>query len=49
MVHDLVNAVKGVFLVDESVQENTKGPDVLFFAAVGAALEDFGGRVVCEG
>lgn len=49
MVHDLVDAVKGVFLVDEGIEEDAEGPDVLFFAAVGAALEDFGGGVVCEG
>lgn len=48
MVHDLVDAVKGVFLVDEGVEEDAEGPNVLFFAAVGAALENFGGGVVCE-
>ena len=47
MVHDLVDAVKGVFLVDEGIEQDAEGPDVLFFAAVGAALEDFGGGVVC--
>lgn len=47
MIHDLVNAVEGVFLVDEGVEQDAEGPDVLFFAAVGFALEDFGGGVIC--
>lgn len=47
VVHDLVDAVKGVFLVDEGVEEDSQGPDVLFLAAVGFALQDFGGGVVC--
>ena len=47
MVHDLVDAVEGVFFVDEGVEEDAEGPDVLLFAAVGFALEDFGGGVVC--
>lgn len=37
MVHDLVDAVKGVFLVDNGVEKDAKGPDVLFLAAVGFA------------
>ena len=45
-IQDLVDAVEGVFLVDERVEEDAEGPDVLFFAAVGFALEDFGCRVI---
>lgn len=48
MVHDLIDAVEGVFLVDDCVEQDTEGPDVLFFAAVGGAGEDFGGGVICE-
>ena len=46
MVEDLVDAVKGVLLVDEGVEEDAEGPDVLLLAAVGFALEDFGRGVV---
>lgn len=41
VIEYFVNAVEGVFLVDERVEEDAEGPDVLFFAAVGFALEDF--------
>ena len=34
MVQDLVDAVEGVFLVDEGVEEDSQRPDVLFFASV---------------
>jgi hypothetical protein len=34
-IHDLVNAVEGVFFVDDRVQEDAESPDVLLFAAVG--------------
>ena len=47
MVEDLVDAVKGVLLVDERVEEDAEGPDVLLLAAVGLALENFGGCVIC--
>ena len=46
MVEDLVDAVKGVLLVDERVEEDAEGPDVLLLAAVRLALQDLGGRVV---
>lgn len=46
VVEDLVDAVKGVFLVDEGVEEDAQGPDVLLLAAVGFALEDFGRCVI---
>ncbi len=49
VVEDLVDAVEGVFFVDEGVEEDSEGPDVLFFAAVGFPLEDFGGGVVWKG
>lgn len=48
MVHDFVNRVKGVFLVDNGVEQDAERPDILFFAAVGGAAEDFWGCVVCE-
>ena len=46
MIQYFVDTVEGIFLVDERVEEDAEGPDVLFFAAVGFALEDFGCRVI---
>jgi hypothetical protein len=46
MVHDLVDAIEGVFLVYDCVEQDTQGPDVLLFATVGGAGEDFGGGVI---
>ena len=48
MIHDFVDAVKGVFFIDESVKEDAEGPDVLFFAAVRFPLQYFRGGVICE-
>jgi hypothetical protein len=45
-VHDLVDAVERVLLIDDGVQQNAQGPDVLLLPAVGLAGEDFGGGVV---
>jgi hypothetical protein len=36
-VHDLVDAIEGILLIDDCVQENTECPNVLFLAAVGLA------------
>jgi hypothetical protein len=47
MVHDLVDAVEGVFLVYDCVEQDAEGPDVLLFAAVGGPGEDFRGGVIC--
>jgi hypothetical protein len=46
MVHDFVNGIEGVFFVDDGVEEDAKGPDVLFFTAVGFAGQDFGSGIV---
>lgn len=46
MVEDLIDVVEWVLLVDNRVQQDAEGPDVLFLAAVGLALEDFGGSVI---
>lgn len=48
MVHDLVDAIEGVLFVDESIEEDAEGPDVLFLAAVRFPLEDFGSGIVCN-
>ncbi len=45
-VHDLVDGVEGVLLVDDGVQQDAQRPDVLLLAAVGPAREDFGGGVI---
>jgi hypothetical protein len=47
MIHNLIDAVEWVFLVNDCVEQDAKGPDVLFFAAVGMAGEDFRGCVIC--
>lgn len=46
VVENLVNIVEWVLLVDDRVQQYTQGPDILFLATVGFALEDLGGSVV---
>jgi hypothetical protein len=46
VVHDLVDAIEGILLVDDGVEEDAQSPDVLFFAAIGEAAEDFGGGVI---
>ena len=46
VVQYLIDAVKGVFFVDERVEEDAEGPNVLFFAAVGFTLEDLGCGVI---
>lgn len=48
MVHDFVDGVERVFLVDDGVQQDPEGPDILLFAAVGEAAEDFGCGVIYE-
>lgn len=47
-IHDLVDTVEGVLLVDDGVEEDAEGPDVLFLAAVGLAGEDLRGGVICR-
>jgi hypothetical protein len=46
VVHDLVDAVEGVLLVDDGVEQNAQRPDVLLFTAVWLACEDFRRGVV---
>lgn len=47
-VHNLVNAVKRVLLVDDGIQEDSKSPDVLLLAAVRLAGEHLGSSVICS-
>jgi len=47
VVHNFVNAIKGIFLVDDGVEQDTEGPDVLFLTTVRFAGEDLGSCVVC--
>jgi len=37
MVHDLVDGVERVLLVDDGVEQDAESPDVLFLAAIGVA------------
>ena len=46
VVHDLVDAVKRVFLVHERVQQDAQRPHVLLLAAVRLALQHFGRGVI---
>lgn len=48
VVQDLVDAVEGVFLVHERVQEDAERPHVLLLAAVRLALEDLGRSVIYD-
>jgi len=48
MVQDLINAVKRVFLVHESIQQDTERPDILLLATIRLALKDLGCSVVCD-
>ncbi len=38
VVENFVDAVEGVFFVDEGVEQDAQGPDVLLLATVGFAL-----------
>ena len=46
MVHDLVDAIERVLFVDDGVEQDAESPDILFFAAIRTASEDFGGCVI---
>lgn len=46
VVHNLVDAIKGILLVDDGIQEDAQRPHVLRFAAIGLPSQDFGGSVV---
>ena len=46
MIQNFIYVVEGVFFVHDCVEENSKRPDVLLFAAVCFALEDLGCGVV---
>lgn len=41
VIHNLIDAVERVFLVDDGVEQDPQSPDILFFAAVGLSGEDF--------
>lgn len=46
VIQDLVDIVKRILLVDNRVKKDSKSPDVLLFAAIGFALQDFGCSVI---
>jgi hypothetical protein len=46
MVHNLVDAVERIFLVDDSIEKNAKSPNILLFATIGVTSENFRSRVV---
>lgn len=47
VIHDLVYTIERVLFVNDGVEQDAQGPDVLLLTAVSAAREDFGGGVVC--
>jgi len=47
VIHDLVYTIERILFVNDGVEQDAQGPDVLLLAAVSAAREDFGGGVVC--
>jgi hypothetical protein len=47
VVHDLVNAIERILLVDNGVQQDAKCPNILLFATIRSACEDLGCSVVC--
>jgi len=46
VIQYLINVVERILLVDDRIQKDPKGPDVLFLAAVGFALKNFGRGIV---
>jgi hypothetical protein len=48
VVHDLVYAIERIFFVDDGVEQDAQGPDILLFAAVSTAGEDLWGGVICR-
>lgn len=48
MVKDLIDIVERVLFVDDSVEQDAKGPDILLLAAVRFSLQDFWRSVVWE-
>ena len=46
VIHDFIDAIERVFLVDDGVEQDAQCPDVLFFAAIREAAQDFWGGVV---
>lgn len=46
VVHDFVDAVERVLLVYNGIEEDAEGPNILLFAAICFASEDFGSSVI---
>lgn len=46
MVQDFIDIVEWVFLVDDSIEKNAKGPNILLLAPVRFALEDFRSSII---
>lgn len=46
VIKNFVDVVEWILLVNDSIEQNAQSPHVLFFAAVGFALEDFGCRII---
>lgn len=46
VIEDFVDVVERILLVDDCVKKDAESPHVLFFAAVGFALKNFGCRII---
>lgn len=46
-IHDLINTVERIFLVDDGVEQDSESPYVLLFAIIRFAGKDFRCGVVC--
>jgi len=45
-IHDFVDIVEWVLLVDDGIEQDAESPDILLFPAVGPASQDFGGGII---
>lgn len=45
-IHDLIDAIEGIFLVDKRIQEDSQRPHVLFFATVRLPLKNFRSGII---
>ena len=46
MVENLVDVIKRILFVDDGVEEDAQGPNVLLLASIGFALKNLRGSVV---
>ena len=47
MVENFIDVVERILFVDNRIEKDSQGPDVLLFASVGFALKDLRCCIVC--